>query len=97
MPEEQKTSLTQEDIDAIIRSSEVNHFKVGEKTTLVQLVMPTGFTLTESSSCVDPAKYDHDMGVNLAMKKVEDKIWFLEGYVLQNVLAGRLQDLVHSS
>jgi hypothetical protein len=97
MSDQQKTSITKEDIDAIIRSCEINHFKVGEKTTLVQLVMPTGFTLTESSSCVDPANYDHDMGVNLAMKKVEDKIWFLEGYVLQNVLAGRFQDLVHSS
>lgn len=82
----EKSTITQEDVNAFIRIVET--IKVGEKTTLVTVTLLNGFTLTESSSCVDPANYDHDMGKEICLNKIIDKVWFLLGFLLQSALNG---------
>mgnify|MGYP001390814771 CR=1 FL=1 len=85
-----KNTLTQADIDKILSESRVEVLKLEPKTTLVKVTLPNGFELIETSSCVDPANYNHDMGKQICMKRIEDKIWYLEGYVLQSKVAGEL-------
>jgi hypothetical protein len=76
--------VTKEHIAQMLANAKVEDLKIGEKTTLVHVTLESGFTITESSSCVDPDNYDHELGKSIAMKRVEDKLWMLEGYVLSN-------------
>jgi hypothetical protein len=78
-------TVTEEKVDDIFRQSEaVIYEKVFGKTTVVIVKLPNGFIIVESSSCVDPANYDHDIGVELCKKRIKEKIWELEGYLLQD-------------
>ena len=75
--------ITKEHINKLIAKSHSDDIKMGNKTTVVHLTLPCGFSLIESSSCVDPENYDHELGVQICMRRIEDKIWELEGYRLQ--------------
>lgn len=55
--------------------------------TYVTVRMLNGFTLRESTTCVDPANYDEEIGKQICLRKIEDKIWFLLGYALQDKIA----------
>lgn len=68
--------------DVIVRT--LNDF--GKPCTYVTVRMKNGFTLRESTTCVDPANYDENIGKEICLKKIEDKIWFLLGYQLQEDL-----------
>ncbi len=61
---------------------------IGEKTTFVQATLLNGFTLTETSSCVDPANYDEAMGAEICMGNIKNQIWFLLGFLLQSAVYG---------
>lgn len=52
--------------------------------TYVTVRMKNGFTLRESTTCVDPDNYDEEIGKEICLKKLEDKVWFLLGYTLQD-------------
>lgn len=52
--------------------------------TYVTVRMKNGFTLRESTTCVDPANYNEEIGKQICLEKIEDKIWFLLGYALQD-------------
>lgn len=52
--------------------------------TYVTVRMKNGFTIRENTTCVDPANYDEEIGKQICLEKIEDKIWFLLGYALQD-------------
>jgi len=81
-------TVTKEQIEAILSQSKHYDAKLGTKTTAVTVVLPNGFEITETSACVDPANYSHDIGVSICKKRLVDRLWMLEGYALQNKLAG---------
>ena len=85
--EPSRNTVTKEMIDDIIACSDVVVDTVFDKTTVVYMRLPNGFVIVESSSCVDPANYDEEIGIDICMDKIEDKIWELEGYRLQCELA----------
>lgn len=58
----------------------------GKPCTYVTVRMKNGFTLRESTTCVDPANYDENIGKEICLRKIEDKVWFLLGYQLQEDL-----------
>ena len=58
----------------------------GKPTTYVCVKMKNGFTVRESTTCVDPSNYDEEIGKKICLKKIEDKVWFLLGYSLQDKL-----------
>lgn len=85
--EEPKTySVTPEDVDAIIENCEFEVCSVFDKCTIVACKLPNGFVIVESSACVDPNNYDEETGFNNCVEKIIEKIWELEGYVLQEDL-----------
>ena len=55
----------------------------GKPFTYVTVRMKNGFTLSESTSCVDPANYSEEIGKEICLKRIENKVWFLLGYALQ--------------
>ena len=61
---------------------------LGDKTTLVVCTLVNGFELVESSSCVDVENYNEEMGAEICMDKIKDKIWFLLGFLLQTASKG---------
>lgn len=76
--------VTEEDIKAAIVSAQ--YHVVGEKTTICLLQLKNGFEVVGSSSCVDPENFDQLKGQELAYRDAFERIWELEGYVMQNTL-----------
>jgi len=54
-----------------------------EKTTLVRMITRTGFASYETSSCVDPANYNAQLGAEICIDRLNSKLWELLGFVLQ--------------
>lgn len=79
-----KNRLTLDDIlNSIVKE---DYIKMGEKTTVCCATLQNGFEVIGTSSCVDPANYDYEIGKEIAKKEVLDKIWELEGYLLQSAI-----------
>jgi hypothetical protein len=78
--------ISQEDVDRFIACYE--DFKLGEKTTAVKSTLMNGFTLVESSSCVDPKNFSQDIGINICLEHINDKVWYLLGFLLQTAKDG---------
>ena len=70
-----KPSIGQEMVDDFIAHIEVQ--TLGDKTTVVRAVLRNGFELVESSSCVSKENYSEELGAQICMKKIKDKVCFL--------------------
>lgn len=68
--------------DVIVRTLD----DFGKPCTYVTVRMKNGFTLRESTTCVDPANYDENIGKEICLKRIENQMWFLLGYQLQEDL-----------
>ena len=73
-------------VDNFIREKHVS--TIGDRTTLVRCVLVNGFEIIESSSCVDPTNYNEELGASICMEKIEDKVWYLLGFLLQTAWQG---------
>ena len=67
-----KPSIGQEMVDDFIAHTEVQ--TLGDKTTVVRAVLRNGFELVESSSCVSKENYSEELGAQICMKKLKDKV-----------------------
>lgn len=81
-----KNKITGSDVDNIISKSKIMSTTAFDKCTIVACQLPNGFVVVETSSCVDPANYDEELGFNACMNRIKDKVWELEGYLLQSNL-----------
>lgn len=86
-------SVTIEQVRANMQDVIVRTLQDFEKPcTYVTVKMKNGFTIRESTTCVDPANYDEEIGKQICLEKIEDKIWFLLGYALQDKIANTPKD-----
>lgn len=69
------------DIERFIAFEDVD--KLGSKTTIVSVRTITGFESHGLSSCVDPSRYDMNIGKQYAKEKAIDSIWAGLEFVLQ--------------
>ena len=74
-PEEVKENMK----DVLVRTV----VEFGKPCTYVTVKMKNGFTLRESTTCVDPANYNEEIGKEICLKRIENKVWYLLGYALQ--------------
>ena len=79
-------SIGEKMVDEFIAYTETQ--TMGDRTTVVRCVLRNGFEIVESSSCVDPKNYSEDMGKEICMEKIKDKIWELLGFLLQTAWHG---------
>lgn len=79
-------SIGQKMVDEFISYYETT--TMGDRTTVVRCVLRNGFTIVESSSCVDAKNYSEKMGEEICMEKIKDKIWELLGFLLQTAVCG---------
>lgn len=80
------TKITQDMVDTFMGT--VRSQQLDEKTTHVCAETVTGFKQHEISCCVDPRNYDHEIGVGVASKCIENTLWKCLGFVLQWGLFG---------
>lgn len=79
-------SIGQRMVDEFISYTETH--TMGDRTTVVRCVLRNGFEIVESSSCVDPKNYSEQMGHDICMNKIKDKILELLGFLLQTAWFG---------
>lgn len=82
-----QTKVTPEQIAGIMAKAKIHVSTEFEKCTVVTVQLENGFTMTESSGCVDPANYDVHLGMEICLKRIQQKVWELEGYALQKRLS----------
>ncbi len=73
--------ITQNMVDDFVGRPEVS--QISPKSTLVKVTPLTGFEQFEVSSCVDPANYSQQIGEDVAMDRIKNRIWGYLGFVLQ--------------
>lgn len=81
-----QNTITSVEIYNILNNSLIDVQTVLGKCTVVTCQLPNGFVIVESSACVDPANYDEDLGKQICLKRIMNKVWELEGYCLQKEL-----------
>lgn len=79
-------SISQQMVNDFIVAAET--VTMGTKCTVVRAVLRNGFEIVESSACVSAENYDEKLGREICMKKIEDKVWFLLGFLLQTAVNG---------
>lgn len=79
-------SIGQKMVDDFIAETHV--MTLGEKTTVVRAVLRNGFEIVEASACVSKENYSEDMGRDICMGKIKDKVWMLLGFMLQTGVNG---------
>lgn len=77
-------TVKKEHVKYLLNESEVMVATVFDKVTVVSVKLPNGFVITESSGAVSKENYDEKIGKEISLKKIEDKIWELEGYLLHD-------------
>lgn len=81
-----KNTVTKEKIEKLINTASVSVQKIGHKTCLTHVVLADGFEMIESAACVDPLNYDENIGREICLERIKNKLWELEGYKLQGQL-----------
>lgn len=77
--------VTQADVDANMQDVFVTTIRAFDKpVTYVEVRMKNGFTVRETTTCVDPANYSEEIGKEICLKRIADQIWCLLGYALQD-------------
>lgn len=80
-----KDHLTEEDINKKIKDKKFTILEDG-KTTICNLYLENGYTVRGEAACVNPANFKKDLGEKIAFENARDKVWVLEGYLLQEKL-----------
>lgn len=81
-----KPSISQRMVDDFIARFYTT--TLGDKTTVVRAVLVNGFEIVESSSCVSAENYDEEIGREICVGKIKDKVWYLLGFLLQTAVNG---------
>ena len=85
--------ITQEIIDNLIRNADYEAVTVFDKCMVLMVKLANGFVIVESSACVDPENYNKEVGLQICIEKVKNKLWELEGYRLQSELYDKRNEL----
>lgn len=80
-----RNKVSQEEAMAKIKDCKFTVLEDG-RTTICNLYLENGFTVRGESSCVDPENFDKEIGERIAKERAVDKVWELEGYLLQEEL-----------
>jgi hypothetical protein len=79
-------TITKENVDNFIACYQ--DFKLDDKTTIVKAILVNGFVIVESSSCVDPANFNQEIGINICLDRIKNRVWELLGFLLQTSVNG---------
>lgn len=86
------SKLLDTDIENFLNQSVENIFTIGDKTTVVRFILPTGWEDIKSSSCVNPTNYNRDLGSKICREHMKTELWKYLGFVLQWAVHGLNKD-----
>lgn len=82
-----QTKLTPEYIDSLMEAGTVlEERQMGQCTHVLNFRLPNGFEILTSAACVDPSNYSSEIGRKICLDRVRNKVWEVEGYLLQQRL-----------
>lgn len=64
------------------------HQLSGTTITISVITLKSGFTVTGESACVDPNKFNAEIGNKIAYENAFDKLWQLFGFELKQKIGG---------
>lgn len=73
-------------VDDFIVDYEV--FTKKDKITIVIAALANGFTIVESSACVDPKNYNEKIGAEICKERIKKQVWNHLGFLLQTAYRG---------
>ena len=76
--------VTLDQIKSILDSAETEEIVFWDKEVVVSYKLYNGFTIIGRGACVDPVNFNIEIGRTVAREQAENKLWELEGYLLQN-------------
>jgi hypothetical protein len=50
---------------------------------ICEITLQNGYTVRGEAACVSPENFDQEIGESVSFKDARNKIWQLEGYLLQ--------------
>ena len=74
--------LSPDKIDAAIKGKTFTNLPSG-KCVICEITLQNGFTVRGESACVSVANFNQEIGNQIAFENARNKIWQLEGYLLQ--------------
>jgi hypothetical protein len=77
--------VTPADVDSQIVGETYTVLPSG-RTTICELTLKNGFTVTGESAVVSKENFNEIIGQEIARRNAREKIWMLEGYALRNQL-----------
>lgn len=77
--------LRPDDIDAVIVSETYTVLPSG-KAMVCELVLRNGFSVRGESACVSKENFNEEIGRRISYEDARNKVWMLEGYLLQDKL-----------
>ena len=72
--------------DEVITKSEVR--TSGERTSVVGEDLRNGLVFAAGSRFVRQENYHAELGAEICLEKIRDKVWFLLGFLLQTAVYG---------
>lgn len=79
-------SISKEMVKDFIKETSIS--TVGNKTAVVTAILKNGFELVEASSCVDATNYNESVGAEMCLNKIQDRVQYLLGFLLQTAMHG---------
>lgn len=76
-------TVTQEQINELVEKAEVEYATRFEKSLIATFKFENGWVETVDASCIDPANFNEEIGREIVMERIKNKMWELEGYALQ--------------
>ena len=77
--------LTPQDVDDAIKGETYTTLPSG-KVMVCELTLRNGFTVRGEAAVVSRANFNADIGMKISRENARNKIWELEGYLLQQSL-----------
>ena len=77
--------LTPESIDSVIKKITYTVLPSG-KVMVCEITLLNDFTVRGEASTVSKSNFNEEIGREISFKNAREKIWQLEGYLLQDIL-----------
>ena len=81
-------TVTQELVLEVLDNSTFEISTINGVTTLVQCILPNGFSIIETSTCMSKENYDEGIGAEVCIRKIEGEVWKLLGFLYMTGLNG---------
>ncbi|MGL5057508.1 MAG: Gp49 family protein [Fusobacteriaceae bacterium] len=79
----ENNKIPKELVQSFIIDKEITTERVfGKITTVLKYQLKNGFTGIESTTCVDESNYSEEIGAEILLERLKDKIWFGLGFAL---------------